>query len=642
MKKTIKTLFHFLLKRKIFLAVILVLIAAAGYFGWKTFGKSESNILYVLAEVKKGTIIKSVSGSGQVSVSSQVDIKAKESGDILAVNAQEGQEVKAGTVLIQLDAKDAYKTVRDAEANLASAKLSLEKLNQPATEYSVMQAENAITSARNSLEKLKITQETDYQKALQDKEKAADSITKSYEDSFNTISDVFLDLPTIITKTYDILYSYEIGKSEIIVGGGENNSDALINNTNIDDRDELKVFLSTAQSDYKTARSEYDANFDDYKNASRYSDTATIESLFNETLETAKAVAQTVKSESNLLDAWADRRTKRNLTVFSKVKEYQTSLATYIGQTNNHLSSLLSIQRTLEDNRETLADSEQSIKEMERNNPLDIAAAEASIKEKEASLKNLRAGADSLDIRAQELSIKQKENALSDAREKLANYTVRAPFDGVIAEVNVKKGDTLSASTAAITFITKQRIAEISLNEVDATKVKVGQKATLTFDAIDNFNITGEVGEIDALGTVSQGVVTYNVKIVFDTQDERVKPGMSVSASIVTDVKQDVLLVSNSAIKSSGEISYVEMPNEEIAAETGTTSGSRVSLKNSPRQQIVQIGLANDSDSEITEGLKEGDQVITQTINPSATQSQSSTSGQSLFQIPGSSRGNFR
>ena len=99
-------------------------------------------------------------------------------------------------------------------------------------------------------------------------------------------------------------------------------------------------------------------------------------------------------------------------------------------------------------------------------------------------------------------------------------------------------------------LITKQKIAEISLNEVDAAKVKVGQKVTLTFDAIDGLSITGEVSEIDALGTVSQGVVTYGVKIAFDTQDERVKSGMSVSAAIITDVKQNVLLVPNAAVKS--------------------------------------------------------------------------------------------
>ena len=105
------------------------------------------------------------------------------------------------------------------------------------------------------------------------------------------------------------------------------------------------------------------------------------------------------------------------------------------------------------------------------------------------------------------------------------------------------------------------------MNEVDVAKIKVGQKTTLTFDAIDGLSIAGEVIDIDAVGTVTQGVVNYNVKIGFDTQDERIKPGMSVSATIIIEVKQDVLLIPNSAIKSAGEAYYVEMPTEKIQLE---------------------------------------------------------------------------
>ena len=134
-------------------------------------------------------------------------------------------------------------------------------------------------------------------------------------------------------------------------------------------------------------------------------------------------------------------------------------------------------------------------------------------------------------------------------KKKLADYTVRAPFDGVIAEFNVKKGDTVSAGSSVGMLVTKQQIATISLNEVDAAKVKVGQKATLIFDAVSDLTITGEVAEVDAVGTVSQGVVSYNVKVVFDVQDERIKPGMTVTANIIISSKPNVLMVKTSAIK---------------------------------------------------------------------------------------------
>jgi HlyD family secretion protein len=179
------------------------------------------------------------------------------------------------------------------------------------------------------------------------------------------------------------------------------------------------------------------------------------------------------------------------------------------------------------------------------------------------------------------------------------------PFDGVLAKVSVKKLDTIGSGTSVATLITTQKVAEISLNEVDVSKVKVGQKATLTFDAIPDLTITGLVAEIDSIGTVSQGVVTYNVKITFDTQDDRIKPGMSISSSIITDVRQDVLVVANSAIKLQNNTSYVEIFDPALV---GSDSSQGVVSPIAPIKQTVETGLSNDTETEIVSGLKEKDQ----------------------------------
>ena len=170
-------------------------------------------------------------------------------------------------------------------------------------------------------------------------------------------------------------------------------------------------------------------------------------------------------------------------------------------------------------------------------------------------------------IRAKKIAVQQKEDALTSAKETLADYSIRAPFAGVIASVDIQKGDSISNGTIAATLITKQRIAEISLNEVDAAKIKIGQKVTLTFDAVEDLTLTGEVSEVNTLGTVSQGVVSYTIKIAFDTQDERIKPGMSTSATIITEIKQDILIIPSSAIKTLGNSSYVNYQTRIIACQ---------------------------------------------------------------------------
>ncbi len=108
---------------------------------------------------------------------------------------------------------------------------------------------------------------------------------------------------------------------------------------------------------------------------------------------------------------------------------------------------------------------------------------------------------------------------------------------------------------------------------------------------------------------------------------------MSVSAEIITDAKQDVLIVPNGALKTEGGQSYVEVldtPEPEVAGVQGVTS------KIAPRQVPVETGISNDTLTEIISGLKEGDTIIIRTIT--ATAVTATTSAPSLFGGGGGNR----
>ena len=617
-------IFNLIIRHKLIAVIGLLIIIIGGYFGYKKIAGNENLIQYATAAVEKGTLIVSISGSGQVSVSNQIDIKPKVSGDVVYVGVKNGQEVKAGVLLAQIDSRDAQKAVRDAETALETAKLELEKLLQPVDDYSLMQAENALIQTKDNLTKLKFTQESNYQDALDIIQRSEDNLEKAYEDAFNTIADVFLDLPTIITGLRDVLYSYEIAESEITLSNFSWNVSALKNSVDYSDRSQLEKFIDNAENNYKTARTKYAQNFENYKNASRYSDKEVIEALLDETLETVRAMAETVKSETNMLDYWVDYRSGKDLRIFSKVTEYQSDLKSYTSKTNSHVSGLLSIQRNIQDNKEAKLNAERDLIEMKQNQPLDLAAAERSVKEKEEALAKLKADPDELDVRAKNIAMQQKQDALLTAQQSLADHYVYAPFNGVVANINVKKGESISSSAVLAVLITKQKIAEITLNEIDIAKIEPGQKVTIIFDAIEDLTITGEVVEIDTLGTVSQGVVTYNIKIRFDTQDERVKPGMSLSATIITNVKQNALLVPNSAIKQQGDTIYVQVADGAAAkASTATANISDAMLSTlNLRTQPIQTGLSNDIMTEVLDGLQQGDRVITQTISSNTAKNQ--------------------
>lgn len=628
-----------LVRRRVLFGVAGLLLAGGGLFVYRKFQGDSAVVRYVLAAAERGTLVTSVTGTGQVAVTSQVDLKAKASGTVLNLAVSSGQEVKTGSLLVELDASDANQAVRDAATSLESAKLSLEKLRQPARAYELLSAENALAAGNTSLEKLKLAQQTEVVQSKEARQKADDNLMKAREDAYNAIANVFLDLPDIFSGLFTMVYSNDLGKSEPTAGAGRANDSALLSGiaaNDLPDRDKLSQLLDAAKAAYDRAKVSYAAAFSAYKETSRYAASAAVEDLLEEVIETTKLAAEAVKRESNALDYWVDYRTTKRLNVFALVASYQGNVSTFTTQTSNHLSTLFGIQRTWQDNKDARLNAERDLAAMAQNYPLDLAAAEATVRERTSSLDQLQSGADPLDIKTQEIAVRQRQDALADTRLRLANYRVVVPFDGVIASIAVQRGDTVSAGTALATLITRQRTAEISLNEVDVAKIQVGQKATLTFDAVEGLTITGEVAEIDQLATVSQGVVTYNVTIPFATQDERVKPGMSVSAAIITDIRQEALLVPNSAVKSQGDGYYVEMLEAAVPAGAGS---QEMTSPLPPRIQPVEIGLANDTATEITSGLAVGDRVVVRTVSTQTTTRQQAPS---LFGGGGAGGGGFR
>lgn len=596
-------------RKKLIIGLILI-AGVAGYVAYSRYKNAAQPTTYVLAAVKKGTLVKTVSGSGQVSISNQVDVKAKASGDVTAVLVQQGQDVKSGDVLIRIDSTDAVKAVRDAQTSLASAKLALDKLVQPADTLTIAQAENAVSSATRAL-----AQAQDAQKQLPIT--AAQTLSSAYEDGYNSASQAFIDMPNYMKDLKDIRGTEAVGDQYVsdyrnILG-------------------QSSPLVDKWLADHDAAMTKYNIEFQYFKSVPRSADDATRYQLISRTLETEEAVSQALQSANAMFDAIVNT-TYKGYTIASVVDAMRPKISSDISGINGDISATQRAKDTIDTTT--------------MNAPIDqkkaadaVASAQETLQERTDSLAKLRAGADPLDVQSQRLDVKQRQDALTDAQTKLADYVVRAPFDGTIAKFSLKKGDPMTSGTAVATIITPQKFAEISLNEVDAVKVKPGDKATLTFDAIEGLQITGEVADVDLLGTVSQGVVTYNAKIVFDTQDTRVRSGMSLNAAVIVSVTPDVLLAPNAAIKTQGASHYVLTFDASVPR---NANGQVVSLT-APARTPVEIGESNDSSTIITSGLKEGDEVVTRETLPNAKAATGTpTSGIRIPGITGGGGGGFR
>ena len=206
------------------------------------------------------------------------------------------------------------------------------------------------------------------------------------------------------------------------------------------------------------------------------------------------------------------------------------------------------------------------------------------------------------------------QNSLQDAKDNLSNDYVYAPFAGTVADVDVHVGDPASSGTTVVTLIADNQVVVIPLNEVDVSKVSIGDKATMTFDAVDGLTLTGKVTAMDTVGTVTQGVVNYNVTISFDSTDPRVLPGMSSTASIITEVHPDVLTVPSSAVKTSANGSYVLAFVPALTDTTPATGETGVASATTPQEIPVTTGISDDTNTEIDSGLTNGQQIVTRTV----------------------------
>lgn len=600
---------YFKAHKKISVFIGIIVLIAIYYVFFKKAAVTANT--YTLGTVQKGTIVSSVSGSGQVVVSSQVEFKPQASGKIVSVDVKDGDKISAGTVIAEIDSVDAQRAVRDAKLNLESAKIVLDKILKPAENLTVSQAQDAVSKAQRDLDQAKKDRD---QQGLTNTQ----AQTTAYNNGYNQVSTTFLDLPTMMDDLKDVKSSNatsgddRIPYYELILG-----------------KDAASILKF--KTDYTKAYDDYNKAFVSFKSVTRSSSLTDIYDMVSTTLNTANSIAIALEDARNVLRSVSNNDDYNNLSLKSTIDTLKSKMETDVTTINSDISKLQTYKDAIDN-----ADQNNPINKQKKEDAVTLA--EEVLKEKQDALAKVNEPADELDVRSQKLIIEQRQNALNDAEEKYGDYFITSPFDAVVAKVSVSVGDQVSSGTTAATLITDEMQAQISLNEVDAANIKIGDKATMTFDALPELTITGKVYQIDTLGTVSQGVVTYNAKIVFDTSNERVKPGMSVSADIITNVKENVLVVPNTAIKTQGGKSYVETLDPALLKAANIESGS-VTLVTVPNRIDIETGIANDTQTEVVSGLVEGDSIIMQTTVGAV---KSNAKAASAVRIPGISGGGNR
>lgn len=227
-----------------------------------------------------------------------------------------------------------------------------------------------------------------------------------------------------------------------------------------------------------------------------------------------------------------------------------------------------------------------------------IANYEADLEVARTNYESVQENYDEILLGANNKEIEAAEARVTAAEITLDQMYIRAPFDGTITDIDILVGDDVNVGTMAFRIDDfSHYLVDVNISEIDINRIHAGQDVSLTFDAINDALYEGSVLEVGQVGFEAQGVVFFEITIELLNPNELIKPGMTSGAYITVDKLDDVLIVSNRAVRveNGDRIVYI-------------LEGDEILMK------VVVLGASADTYSEVVSGeLEVGDLVI---LNP--------------------------
>lgn len=560
--------------------------------------------------VERGSVSEQVSSSGQIGAFRTSALNFATSGTVAEVVVTEGQEVKEGEILATLDTRDLELAVVQAEANLKSAKADLAELIAGADRTELLVAENQLKAAQLELEKLTGGNATASEIASA---RAQLRVAQAALDALKNPS--ASDLAAANLKLQEAQLNLEATRNRASLTKTQAEL-ALQNAVNS---------LTQAQSSYSTARQNWEYVLETGNNPANPS--------------TTNAAGQTVPNKVNdsqrqqyydtFVKAEASLRTAENAVAAAQLS-YDNARQQEILDVQSAEQQLADAQRQLDallnPTAKDIASAEAQVVQARAQlaqltgeaTDSELAAARMTIEQRQAELEDLQSPPAEAELARKEAAVAQAEAALAAARSNLEDARLVAPFDGIVAAVNITAGEATSgngsgnsdASTAAIYLIDDSSFyVDVSISEVDLAALEVGQTAQVTVDALPAATLSGTLDSIALIPTVEQNVTTYAARVGLQPTDEPLRVGMTAAVTIEIAGRDDTLLVPSIAIQetSDGALVVVRRNGQDVPT-------------------LIQTGISGAAQTEVLAGLQEGDEVVI-TVTNTGTNGNSNTGG---------------
>ncbi len=515
------------------LVVVILLILGLKSCGAASSGASSSST-YTNSTVEKKDISVELTGSGTLKPADSYDVTSLVAGEILKADFKEGDIVEKGTVLYQIDMKDAETSIKSATLNLQKCQLGYNTLQKNLSNLSV------VAPSAGTITELSV--------------KVGDNIALGQKiGTIRNSSTMSLSVPF---NSADV-DSFYVGQSA----------------------------------------------------------TVTLDSTF-------ETLSGTVAKISNAEQVLSGNMLVKNVTidVTNPGGITDTTVGTAkIGEVACNSSAAFKFK------------SSESITSKTSGIIASISADEGNNVQKGAVLLKMSSNELEDSLISSKLSLEEAQNSLESRKETLKDYTITSPIAGTIITKKYKAGDKLDSTSGKSALCQVYDLSyltmDMNVDELDVSKVEVGQEVAITADAVEGKTFTGIVTKVNISGTTTNGVTAYPVSIKI-TDTEGLLPGMNVSAKIVLESVKNVLAVTVDAVTRGNMVLVCKDSSKMSVAEDGTLVLDKSGLPVGFEYTEVKLGVNNDKSIEITDGLSEGDIIAVAYVIPDASAMSGEMSGE--------------
>ena len=531
-----------ILSRKI--VIIIVIIAVLGFIIYNFFVK-DGEPEYILEKASYGTVIKEVSETGAVKISEEVNLSFRSSGRIDKIYVKVGDKVELGQELAKVDTKQLYIELTEAQAALEVTQADYNNLLAGSSAEEIKVAETEVLNAQIVLDNA--------EQSLEDvKADAEEDLNQAYEDALIDLDDAYLKLYNAYNVVNDIRRTYFTISDQIslIVKDSKDKIKSAVNGA--------KVYIDEAKAD------------------SLHEDIDTALFEIKDILSDTKKALEEVRNATEAI-AYRNAVSDSDKTSLDNQKSYINTAHTDVVGAQQNISLIRIINETNINTGEA-----------------SVSTAEAKLQKAQDELDLKRAGPTQENIDLYSAKIKQAQAKVSLLYNKIQEAVLKSPIQGQITEINKREGETVQTTDSVISFLPEGPFqVEVDIYEEDIVDVRVDNFVGISLPAFPDEILEGRVISIDPAEKLIDGVVYYEVNIIFSTERENIKPGMTADVVIETDKKENVLIVFKSALK--------EINGEKIV---------RVFKKGKAEERKIEIGLEGDEYIEVISGLAEGEEVI--------------------------------